>query len=53
LIYKVDSLLARDVPTLPIFASPGFAINRTNVRQVLRNPTQASLFWNAGQWYVQ
>jgi peptide/nickel transport system substrate-binding protein len=53
MIQTVDRLLARDIPTLPMFATPGFAINRTNVRQVLRNPTQASLFWNAGQWYIQ
>ncbi len=53
LLTTVDNLLARDVPTLPMFAGPGFAISRLNVRSVLRNPTQASLFWNAGAWALQ
>jgi peptide/nickel transport system substrate-binding protein len=53
LLLSVDNLLLRDVPTLPMFAGPGFAINRTNVRNVLRNPTQASLFWNSGAWALQ
>jgi peptide/nickel transport system substrate-binding protein len=53
LLNQVDKLLVRDIPTLPIFASPGFAIHRTNVRGVLRNPTNASLFWNSGSWYLQ
>jgi peptide/nickel transport system substrate-binding protein len=50
LLNQVDKILARDIPTLPLYAAPGFAIHRTNVRNVLRNPTNASLFWNAGQW---
>jgi peptide/nickel transport system substrate-binding protein len=50
LILAVDALLSKDLPTLPIFAAPGFAIHRTTVKGVLRNPTQASLFWNAGAW---
>ena len=50
LVLAVDELLSRDVPTLPIFAAPGFAIHRTNVKGVLRNPTQATVFWNAGAW---
>lgn len=53
LVNQVDQLLSRDVPTLPIFAAPGFAIHRTNVGGVLRNPTQASLFWNAGVWSLK
>jgi ABC-type transport system substrate-binding protein len=53
LIQQADRLIARDIPTLPMFAAPGFAIHRTNVRSVLRNPTLASLFWNSGTWWVQ
>jgi peptide/nickel transport system substrate-binding protein len=53
LLNQVDRILARDIPTLPLYAAPGFAIHRTNVRGVLRNPTNASLFWNAGAWYLQ
>ena len=53
ILNTVDNILVRDIPTLPIFAAPGFAINRTNVRNVLRNPTNASLFWNAGNWFIQ
>jgi peptide/nickel transport system substrate-binding protein len=49
---RADALLARDVPTLPIYAAPGFAIHRRNVRSVVRNPTAASLFWNAGSWWI-
>ena len=52
LINQVDEALVRDVPTLPMFAAPGFAIHRTNVKGVLRNPTQATVFWNAGAWSV-
>jgi peptide/nickel transport system substrate-binding protein len=53
LIQQADRAIAKDIPTLPMFAAPGFAIHRTNVRQVLRNPTNASLFWNSGTWWVQ
>jgi peptide/nickel transport system substrate-binding protein len=53
MIQRADRLIARDLPTIPMFAAPGFAINRTNVRSVLRNPTNASLFWNSGTWWVQ
>jgi len=53
LIQQADRLIAQDIPTLPMFAAPGFAVHRTNVRNVLRNPTQASLFWNSGVWWVQ
>jgi peptide/nickel transport system substrate-binding protein len=50
LLNQVDQILTRELPTLPIFAAPGFAIHRLNVRGVLRNPTNASLFWNAASW---
>ena len=50
LVLAVDEAISRDVPTLPIFAAPGFAIHRTTVKGVLRNPTQATVFWNAGAW---
>jgi peptide/nickel transport system substrate-binding protein len=53
LLQQADRLLAQDIPTLPMFASPGFAIHQSNVRQVLRNPTNASLFWNSGSWWTQ
>lgn len=53
MIQQADRLIARDLPTLPMFAAPGFAVHRTNVRNVLRNPTNASLFWNSGTWWVQ
>ncbi len=38
---RSTSSSSRDIPTLPMFAVPGFAIHRINVRGVLRNPTQA------------
>jgi peptide/nickel transport system substrate-binding protein len=53
MIQRADRLIAADIPTIPMFAAPGFAVHQRNVRQVLRNPTNASLFWNSGTWWVQ
>lgn len=52
LLNRADSQISADIPTIPLFARPGFVIHRTNVRNILRNPTQASTQWNAMQWWV-
>jgi peptide/nickel transport system substrate-binding protein len=53
LLNRADALLARDVPTLPMFALPAFVIHRRSISGVVRNPTNASLFWNAGSWSIK
>jgi len=52
LLNKADLLLAKDSATLPLFARPGFLIHRTNIRGAIRNPTQATAFWNVNHWSV-
>jgi peptide/nickel transport system substrate-binding protein len=52
ILNQADLLMAKDTTTLPLFARPGFLINRTNIRGATRNPTQATTFWNVNKWTV-
>lgn len=52
ILNRADLLMAKDSATLPLFARPGFLINRTNIRGAVRNPTQATTFWNVNKWTV-
>jgi peptide/nickel transport system substrate-binding protein len=52
LLQRADQLMARDIPTVPMFAQPSFLLHRTALRGPLRNPTQASAFWNTSNWWL-
>jgi peptide/nickel transport system substrate-binding protein len=52
LLNQADALMARDLPTLPLFARPGFLIHKSSVAGVLKNPTSEGPTWNSEVWTV-
>lgn len=52
LLNQADALMARDLPTLPLFARPGFLIHKSSVSNVLKNPTSEGPTWNSELWTV-
>jgi peptide/nickel transport system substrate-binding protein len=52
LMNQADALMAKDLPTLPLFARPGFLIHKSSVGGVLKNPTSEGPTWNSEVWTV-
>lgn len=52
LMNEADRLMAKDLPTLPLFARPGFLIHKSSVQGVLKNPTSEGPTWNSEVWTV-
>ena len=52
LLNEADRLMAKDLPTLPLFARPGFLIHKSSVLGVLKNPTSEGPTWNSEVWTV-
>ena len=52
LLNAADALMAKDLPTLPLFARPGFLIHKSSVQGVLKNPTSEGPTWNSEVWTV-
>ena len=52
LLNQADALMAKDLPTLPLFARPGFLISKSSVTNVLKNPTSEGPTWNSELWTV-
>ncbi|MDQ3065806.1 MAG: peptide ABC transporter substrate-binding protein [Actinomycetota bacterium] len=52
LLNEADRLMSRDLPTLPLFARPGFLIHKSSVGGVLKNPTSEGPTWNSEVWTV-
>jgi peptide/nickel transport system substrate-binding protein len=52
LLNEADRLMAKDLPTLPLFARPGFLIHKSSVGGVLKNPTSEGPTWNSEVWTV-
>ena len=50
LMNEADRLMATHLPTLPLFARPGFLIHDSRIRGALKNPTNAGPTWNAENW---
>ena len=49
---KADVTLWNDLPTLPLYQKPQYAAWTSNVHNVLVNPTQAGINWNAEKWTI-
>jgi peptide/nickel transport system substrate-binding protein len=47
---KADALMARDLPTIPLFVRPGYVIHRSRIRNVVWNPID--VLWNAQDWWI-
>jgi peptide/nickel transport system substrate-binding protein len=53
LMNRADALMAKDVPFLPLFLKPGYAIYNKRIRNVVWNPSgDAFIFWNAQDWWI-
>jgi peptide/nickel transport system substrate-binding protein len=52
LLNRADSLIANDIPHVPLFSRPAFLIHERRYLGLLRNPTQQTDLWNVGNWSV-
>ncbi len=50
LLNRADALMARDLPTLPLFDKPGYLIYNSRIRNVTWNPID--VLWNAEDWWI-
>jgi peptide/nickel transport system substrate-binding protein len=50
LLNRADALMARDLPTLPLFARPGYVIYNSRIRNVVWSPID--VLWNAQDWWI-
>ncbi len=50
LVNRADALMARDLPTLPLFVKPGYVIYNSRIRNVIWNPVD--VLWNAQDWWI-
>lgn len=47
---QIDTLLWENLSTIPVFAFPGVAAYSDNAVNVMYNPSQNGLTWNASKW---
>jgi peptide/nickel transport system substrate-binding protein len=50
LLNRADALMARDLPTLPLFVRPGYVIHNSRIRNVVWSPID--VLWNAQDWWI-
>jgi peptide/nickel transport system substrate-binding protein len=50
LLNQADALIARDLPTLPLFDKPGYLIYNRRIKNVTWNPID--VLWNAQDWWI-
>jgi len=53
LLNRAESIMAEDVPSVPMFVRPGFLINNKKVSGTVINPTNQGSTWNVHTWTVQ
>jgi peptide/nickel transport system substrate-binding protein len=51
LLNRVDALLARDVPFIPLYQQPWFVSHRPGLRGVVNNPWEG-FTWNSEGWWL-
>jgi peptide/nickel transport system substrate-binding protein len=49
---SADALIARDLPTIPLYQKPTFLVYHSNVHGMTDNTTQAGPMWNAESWSI-
>ena len=47
---RIQGIVARDVPLIPLYAQPNTVAYVEELRGVKVNPTQAEVFWNSAEW---
>jgi ABC-type transport system substrate-binding protein len=53
LLTKLDTLLTRDLPTIPLFQAPVSLVQRTDIVNVSDSPTAAGPLWNSEDWVIE
>ena len=51
MLNRADSLIANDIPQIPLMAKPGFLIHERRIQGIVRNPTQQTALWNVNAWW--
>jgi peptide/nickel transport system substrate-binding protein len=52
LVNKAFGLVAKDLPTIPLFQKPTYLIYKSKIKGVKENPTNEGPVWNLGKWSV-
>ena len=47
---EADALIAKDVPTVPLYQKPTYFAWNEKIQGPVDNPTQIGPFWNIGEW---
>jgi len=50
LFQRVDALLARDLPSIPLYSRPNPLIWKSGIAGMKNNPSRAGFAWNMQQW---
>jgi ABC-type transport system substrate-binding protein len=50
LLNQAEKLMAKDVPSIPMFVRPGFVIRKNTVKGPVFNTTTEGSPWNANTW---
>lgn len=53
LLSKLDALLTRDLPSIPLFQAPVSLVQRSDIVNVSESPTSAGPFWNSEDWVIE
>ena len=48
--HQAETMMANDIPSIPVYARPVFVIRRNTVRGPVVNPTTEGSPWNIGVW---
>jgi peptide/nickel transport system substrate-binding protein len=49
-VNKAEALLAKDLPTLPLYQKPTYFVYKSKLKGIVDNPTIAGPTWNAEHW---
>jgi peptide/nickel transport system substrate-binding protein len=52
MLNRAEAIMAKDVPSIPMFVRPGFLINNRRVSGTIINPTNQGSTWNLQNWTV-
>ena len=47
---KAMAIMAKDVPTVPLFQKPTYLVYRTAMKGLKENPTNEGPVWNINKW---
>ena len=50
LFQRVDALLAKDLPSIPLYSRPDPLIWRSGIAGMKNNPSRTGFAWNMEQW---